>query len=108
MEKYIALLRENICSICADSDEAGECRLSEKEICAVERFLPEIISTIHNTKSESMDDHIAALRGAVCQKCRTKDGDDYCYLREDANCALDRYYPLIVELVLREDRLQQR
>lgn len=103
MEKYIALIRENICSICVDSDESGGCLLSEKEICAIEQFLPEIISTIHNTKSENMEDHIAALRNSVCQKCRTSTGE-YCYLREDANCALDRYYPLIVELVLKEDR----
>lgn len=42
------------------------------------------------------------LRDEICSKCKTSEGE-YCYLREDANCSLDRYFPLIVETIKKVD-----
>ena len=99
MEKYLDAIRKNVCSICVDSDENGECRLTEKELCAVESYLKEIIELAENMTDEYYDKYYENLREKICANCRAKSADGNCYLRDDANCALDRYFPLVVETV---------
>lgn len=105
MDKYLSALQRNLCSVCADSTEEGFCTLSDKEICAVEKFYPQIIDLVHSIKSESIQDYIHALRENICTvQCRMEAENSFCYLREDANCALDRHFPLIVEIIQQVDK----
>lgn len=103
MEKYIKAIRENICSICVDSNEAGDCKLTEKEICAVEMFFPQILDIVKKIDTDDFDVYAKALKEEVCMKCRASEDGQYCYLREDSNCALDRYFPLIIEVIQKVD-----
>ena len=102
MDKYLKALKQNVCSICVDSNELGGCTLNEKESCAVELFLPQIIEVVHSIDSAKMKDYKDELRKTVCVECRAREGGD-CYLREDANCSLDRYFSLIVETIQKVD-----
>ncbi|MFA7228244.1 MAG: hypothetical protein WC061_04350 [Melioribacteraceae bacterium] len=102
MDKYLKALKQNVCSICVDSNAKGGCTLNEKESCAVELFLPQIIEVVHSTDSEDIKELQIKLRDTVCAKCRAQEGGD-CYLREDANCSLDRYFSLIVETIQKVD-----
>lgn len=104
MNKYIKAIRENICAICVDSDESGKCTLNEKETCAVEFYFPRIIEIIHGSDAEDLEGLREKLRDAVCAECRTQEKDGHCYLREDANCSLDRYFSLIVETIQKVDK----
>jgi hypothetical protein len=47
-----------------------------------------------------MDKYLKALKQNVCSICvdSYQEGGN-CYLREDANCSLDRYFSLIVETI---------
>ncbi len=103
MDKYLKAIKQNICSICVDSDEKGICTLNEKETCAVELFLPKIIEAVHSTDSENIQDYLEKLHNTVCTQCRAQEKDGNCYLREDANCSLDRYFSLIVETIQNVD-----
>ncbi|MFH1196030.1 MAG: hypothetical protein V1720_09970 [bacterium] len=103
MEKYLKAIRENICSICVDSDEKGDCKLTDNEICAVESFFPQILEIVHRSNGEDYDVYTKALKEEVCKKCRASEDGEYCYLREDSNCALDRYFPLIIEIIQKVD-----
>lgn len=102
MNKYIKAIRENICSICVDSSESGECTLNEKESCAVEQFFPKILEVVHSIDSDDIKDYERKLREVVCEKCRASENGD-CYLREDSNCSLDRYFSIIVETIKKVD-----
>ncbi|MCF8267827.1 MAG: hypothetical protein K9I69_07060 [Ignavibacteriales bacterium] len=108
MEKYLEAIRKNVCSLCIDSDENGNCTLNEKERCAVELFLPKIIETIRKAETDDLTLQYRALKDHVCRECRVKEGSDKCYLKEDANCSLDRYYHIIVETVLQVDAAEKR
>ncbi len=103
MNKYLSAIRENICSICVDSTEEGKCTLNEKELCAVQYFLPQIVDVVHSIDSEYLDDYYKELKNTVCEKCKAPERDGNCYLREDANCSLDRYFSLIVETIKKVD-----
>lgn len=103
MDKYLKAIRYNICSVCADSNDSGKCNLSNEEICALEAYLPQIVEIVHSIDSRDIQDYIDALRREICSECRTQQEDGYCYLREDVNCSLDRYFPLIVETIQKAD-----
>jgi len=103
VEKYMKAIRENVCAICVDSNEMGECKLTEKELCAVELFFPQILEIVQKSNDRDYDLFEKALKEDVCKKCRASTDGDYCYLREDSNCALDRYFPLIVEIIHKVD-----
>ncbi len=103
MDKYLKAIREDVCSICADSDEHGECKLSDKEICAIEFFLPQVVEIIHNTKNDDYDELYNSLKKVICQNCRARDEEGYCYLRDNANCTLERYFSIIIDSVNRVD-----
>ncbi len=103
MDKYLSAIKENICSICVDSTEKGNCTLNEKEVCAVQYFLPQIVDVVHSLDSEYLDDYYNELKDNVCKECRAAESEGNCYLREDSNCSLDRYFSLIVETIKKVD-----
>ena len=102
MDKYFKAIKQNVCSICVDSSEKGNCTLNAKESCAVELFLPKIIEIVHSSEDEDINQLQNKLRETVCVECKTQEGGN-CYLREDANCSLDRYFSLIVEIIQKVD-----
>jgi len=103
MDKYQKAIRENVCAICADSNELGGCTLTNKETCAVQLYLPEIVDLVHKYDGKNLDELKLLLRDKICSHCRTSGEEGDCYLREDANCSLDRYFMLIVEVINRVD-----
>lgn len=102
MDKYLKALKQNVCSICVDSNEKGGCTLNEKESCAVELYLTKIVEVVHSDENEDIKELQNKLRETVCVECRAQEGGN-CYLREDANCSLDRYFSLIVETIQKVD-----
>lgn len=54
MDKYLKALKQNVCSICVDSNEKGGCTLNEKESCAVELYLPKIVEVVHSDENEDI------------------------------------------------------
>lgn len=100
LEKYWKAVQERVCKVCIDSDPLGNgvCRISEASMCGVKEYFPKIVKIVLSVKSDKMDDYIIALRENVCKECReTPDG--VCELRNSVECALDRYYPLIVQAI---------
>ena len=108
MEKYIKAIRDNVCSICVDSTEAGDCTLTKNEVCAVQYFLPKIVEVVHKVEDDDFEKYYQELKEHVCSDCKaaTEDGEN-CYLRDDANCSLDRYFNLIVETIQKVDAAEK-
>lgn len=99
MDKYLKSIRDNVCSICVDSTEKGHCSLNAEETCAVQIYLPEIVKIINSIESDSHQDYYQPLKDGICSKCETRSEESSCYLKEDANCSIDRYYSIIVDAV---------
>ncbi len=104
MDKYIKAIKQNVCSICVDSTDRGNCTLSKHETCAVEFYLPVIIDIVHSIDSENITEYHSRVKQEICINCRAQDDEGKCYLHEEANCSLDRYFPLIVETIKKVDR----
>ena len=99
LQQYWQVIQAKICPRCLDGDGNGNCRLPIADECALKSFLPQIIMTVANAKSNSMDAYVAALRRHVCILCEHQGADMKCKKRSDLECALDRYYPLVVEII---------
>lgn len=103
MQKYINAVCDYVCSVCVDSNENGDCSLNKEELCAVQIFLPQIVDVIHSKPNATFDVYYEELKDKVCKDCQTRDKEGNCYLREDSNCSLDRYFMLIVDTVQKVD-----
>jgi hypothetical protein len=102
MNKYKTALKKHVCTICCDSDEKGRCTLNENEVCAIDLYSDEIVDIIHQNNEKPFEEIQKVLRNKICSKCKTG-SKDCCNLREDANCSLDRYFYLIVDIVNKVD-----
>ncbi len=100
IEKYWRAVQNTVCKVCIDSDAYGDgiCRISEMSMCGVKEYFPKIVDIVLSVRSDNMDDYIISLRENICKDCRqTPDG--ICELRNSVECALDRYFPLIVQAI---------
>lgn len=92
-------IRLNVCRKCIDGDSSGACRLPSGEQCMLELCFPSVLRTIASVQSWSVDRQIKAMRGRICGTCPEMRKDDSCLKRNTLACALDRYYPLVLEIV---------
>lgn len=99
IDDYWKMLQSRICRRCIDGDGTGACRLPAGEECQLHRFLPNIIASVLSVESESIDGYVDILRKNVCSSCDSQNASLVCQKRDQLACALDRYYPLVVEIV---------
>lgn len=97
-QPYFDAIREYVCSVCQTPGAHSYCGVAEKDVCAVERFLPEIVSVATSINSDRIDDYVSALRDTVCRTCRPE-GQTECSVRDSQLCGLDRYFVLIIEAI---------
>ncbi|RMD50551.1 MAG: hypothetical protein D6830_02380 [Ignavibacteria bacterium] len=102
MKNYIEALRENVCAVCVDSQD-GDCTLLNDEICALEFHYKKIVELVHNLESDNIWEQYDELKNTICSECRDKSDEGGCSVRKDANCSLDRYFPLIVDTIRKVD-----
>jgi len=103
MQKYIKAIKDNVCAICVDSNDKGNCTLSNKEVCAVQLYLPQVVDIIHNSGTDDIQIYKEKVHQTICSNCKTVDEGGFCHLREDVNCSLDRYFRFIVETIQNVD-----
>ena len=88
------ILRERICGVCIDHDEKRLCEIT----CTLFEKLPQITACIARVNSTRMEEYVTALREDVCAKC-TQQVEGFCATREEGRCVLDRYLPIIVNVI---------
>ncbi|MBI4429265.1 MAG: hypothetical protein HY562_09115 [Ignavibacteriales bacterium] len=98
MEQSWDALRAHVCRKCIDGDGRGNCRLAREESCALQAFHPEVFSLINALESDSYDAFVQALRARICSVCEHQTPEGVCLKRQTLECALDRYYPLVINV----------
>jgi len=106
-EEYWGALQEKICAKCVDGDGKGNCLIAHSRDCALKTHFPQIIETVNAVFSPSVEPYIEKLRKNVCAVCTAQSPDGVCRQRDEVECALDRYFPLIVQ-VIEETQLKKR
>ena len=88
-----------ICRKCIDGDGRGNCRLPVDEECALQANFSLIVETVARSSSPDYESCVETLRSTVCTTCIHQDAKGNCWKRNRLDCALDRYYPLVLEIV---------
>ncbi|MCG8409072.1 MAG: hypothetical protein MI923_28025 [Phycisphaerales bacterium] len=96
-------LRERICPSCVRFTGAGTCSLPKNRPCSLFENLAEVVDVVRHTHSRRIDPYVDALRSRVCAACHFEDEHGSCPCRNNVDCGLDTYFPLIVEVI--EDEL---
>lgn len=98
MDVHEQSIRTKVCAHCIERTGRGMCGTQQREDCALNRFLPEIVGIVNVVKSDSLHDYVHELRSKICVSCKDNQ-EGVCGLRNSLECALDRYFPLVVEAV---------
>ncbi len=106
-DQYWAALQAKICVKCIDGDGSGSCLIARGSDCALRTHFDQIIATVNSVYSPDVAPYVDELRRNVCASCTGQTPGGACSLRDETECALDRYFPLIVQ-VIEETQLRNR
>ena len=95
---YWHAIQKHVCGVCLDQADDGGCGLTRR-VCALQAHLPRLVQVLTAVQSTRMDEYEAAVRAEICAGCSGQDAEGRCGLREEANCALYAYLPLVLEAV---------
>ncbi len=102
LQEYADAIRNRVCSVCLDAvmqrDLFVRCGLPAGRRCPVDLYLPRVIEVVESVDSWLLEDYVHALRERVCAVCANAEGGT-CVLRLQADCALDRYFMLVIEAI---------
>ena len=98
MDKIRAAIKYSVCAHCIDADAAGNCLIGNGKVCPIDQHFEGIMKAVSETHSDRYEDYVAGIRTHVCENC-TYGQPDSCKERDDVECALDRYYPLVVDAI---------
>ncbi|HUN82688.1 MAG TPA: hypothetical protein VMV81_14380 [Phycisphaerae bacterium] len=100
-------LRERLCPVCVRCTMKHTCSLPPDRSCALFEQLPLIVDIVRKTREATIDPYVQAVRGQICSVCRFEDVDGACSMREDIDCALNTYLPIIIDEIEQElDRVR--
>jgi hypothetical protein len=105
LHKYWQAVQLRVCAHCIDSDGHGNCRLTSEDACGLKFHFPKILETVFAVQGNTIEPYIEALRQNVCAECKHQSADGTCTFRSNHDCGLDRYFPLVIE-VIETTRLQ--
>ena len=104
-QEFWQALQSKVCVKCLDGDGNGNCRIGGDAFCALKSYFPAILETINSVYSHSIVPYEEQLRKNVCGTCVKQSVTGQCQLRDEVECALDRYFPMIVEVI---EEMQKR
>jgi hypothetical protein len=97
-QAYWEAIQRLVCGVCLDQADDGSCGLTRRA-CALQTHLPRLAEVLSRVRSTRMDEYEAAVRAEICAHCSQQDAEGRCALREQAECALFTYLPLVLEAV---------
>ena len=98
-QEYWEALQARICVKCVDGDTKGNCLIGRERECALKIFLPQILEVVNSVYSPFMMPYENLLRNKICAVCMHQNPSGGCTVRNEVECALDRYFPLVVEVI---------
>jgi len=106
-DKFWPVIQDKVCRRCIDGDGQGNCRLALSRVCELKEYFPQILNVVNSVSSDQMMDYVLRLRVHVCSECSHQTPDGQCRFRDKVDCALDRYYPLVVQAIEEVKQLEK-
>ncbi len=100
-ERIESQLRERVCANCYALTRSGECNLRNTEQCPLFARLDQVIELVASVRDYSVEPYMDRVRAIICSTCNQRP-NGHCARRDRLDCALEVYFPLIVEIVEKE------
>ncbi len=98
--QYEEAILKNVCAHCIDFGQDSICHKSGgRETCAVIRNLKELVYIAKSIHSKQVSSYVHTLREKVCSHCASSRPNGSCPNREEIECCVDRYLPLILQAI---------
>jgi hypothetical protein len=94
-----AIVRRRVCAACKERTVESICGRQEPGQCSLFALFPLVVEAIVATDSVNAQDYIGAIREHVCSVCIDQRLDGTCPERENQTCALDGYFPQVIEAI---------
>lgn len=106
LEPYLEAIRRRACAVCLDAHDDGSCGLPARQVCAVERLLPDMVQLVLSLPDlPRMDDYVTAVETHICAaRCPEQGASGRCERRSRAACGLYMYLPLVIEAIEEVER----
>ena len=99
-QEYWDAVRAKVCVKCVEGDKEGGCHIMRSERCTLKAYFPQTLDAVNAVYAPWISPYEEQLRDKVCKgACARQDASGACALREDVMCALDRYFPLVVQVI---------
>ena len=108
LQDYWQGVQDRVCVKCIDGDGKGNCRLDTSLECPLKSQFSFVVEAVKNTTSAFVQDYTDELRKIVCGRCAYVSPNGYCAARSALDCALDRYFPMVIEEIERLDSASDR
>jgi hypothetical protein len=102
INEYVEAIRTRVCVECIYRTGRGICGDGRWEDCALNRYLSDVIDVVNTVKEKNAEASMAEFHRRICDRCKAATGG-VCAIRTEAECALERYFPQIVEAVCEVD-----
>jgi len=101
-ERITDRVKEQICKVCIYETAGGGCGLRADLDCPILSRVSQIVDVVKDVDEEHIGPYVDKLRTVVCSDCHMENDAGHCSMREHADCALDDYFTLIVQIVEEE------
>ncbi|MBI4597874.1 MAG: hypothetical protein HY737_05680 [Candidatus Omnitrophica bacterium] len=99
LQPYRDALARKVHAVCLDRNLDPTSVIDTEAGCRIDRFLPELVQMVRQIRSDNLADYEAVMRERVCHQCGNLTAEDRCPVREQAECCLYRYLPLVIEAI---------
>src|SRR5436305_12596199 len=69
LDEYLDEIRKRVCSRCVERPPGGPPCAPLGKQCGIEMHLPEIVSAIHEVRSDWIETYLEHNRAHICEKC---------------------------------------
>lgn len=99
LEAYRDAVAKYVHAVCFDRNLDPDSKVDTEATCRIERFLPQMVQLAKAAGPNNMPGFEAAVEQTICRQCGNLDALGVCRVREQAECCLYRYLPLVYEAI---------
>lgn len=99
MDPFWEAVRMKVCRMCVDGDGRGHCSLPRSEECVLKLMVPEILGLLAADGPRWRKNSVKDMHTRICGRCRHHRDDGRCHEERRGECTLDRFLPVLVEMV---------
>lgn len=98
-ERYREALTRHVHSICWNRNLDSQSMINTEADCRIERLLPNLVALAKLVGPGDYATFESALPSTICVTCGNQDMSGDCRVREEAECCLYRYLPLVYDAI---------